>query len=181
MKTFTLITFLTVAPALLLADSGAIQASLNSNWGGGPLLGGPIGKVVLNLPATRQKLNLTYILQGALPSATYAVGFDIVCANPFDLTSCPAIGNPPGTPGDPFGTPQNSLSGNYGIDIRIYPLSTVTTDVDGDGSVHFNLGGLPPGSYKVTFWVSLFGNPLSPVAATSPYASGPYVTVDVTK
>jgi hypothetical protein len=173
MKTLTLITFLAVVPGFLLADSGAIQASLNSTWQAGPL-GAPIGKVVLNLPVTRQKLNLTYIFQGAAPSTTYAVGFDIVCANPLDLSSCPAIGSP-------FGTPQNSLSGNYGVDVRIYPLGTVTTDVDGDGSVHFNLGSLPPGSYKLTFWVSLFSEPLNPVAATSPFQTGPYVNVDITQ
>jgi hypothetical protein len=173
MKTFTLITFLTLAPGLLLADSGAIQAPLNSTWANGPLPGGSVGKVVLNLPATRQKLNLTYILQGATPSMTYAVGFDIVCMNPLDPSSCPAIGTS-------FGTPQNSLSNTYnGVAVRIYPLGMMTTDVDGDGSVHFNLGGLPTGSYKLTFWVSLFSDTFNPVAATAPYMTGPYVTVDV--
>jgi hypothetical protein len=177
MKTLTLITFLAVVPGFLLADSGAIQASLNSTWQAGPL-GAPRGKVVLNLPVTRQKLNLTYIFQGAAPSTTYAAGFDIICV--FG-SSCPAVATA-GTPGAPFGTPQNPLSNNYnGVDLRIYPLGTVTTDVDGDASVHFNLGNLPPGSYKITFWVSLFSDALNPVAATSSYMIGPYVNVDVTQ
>jgi hypothetical protein len=171
MKRFTVISLLGIVSGLLMfADTGAIQVSLGSTWRFGPLLA-PMGMVVLNTTATRQKMPLTYILQNAAPNATYAVGFDIVC--PVGGGSCPDIGAP-------FGAPQDSHSGIHeGVDLRIYLLGTVTTDVDGDGSVHFNLLNLPTGSYQITFWVSRAGDPLTPVAATSRFLSGPHVTVNV--
>jgi hypothetical protein len=168
MKRFALISLFSILAGLLaFAETGAVQVPLGSTWASGPLPA-PIGKVVLDAPVTRHKMPLTYILQNAAPNTTYAVGFDIVCVG----ASCPAIGAA-------FGAPQNPLSGYYGVDVRIYLLGIVTTDADGDGSAHFNLLNLPTGTYQITFWASLASDPLNPVAATSPYTSGPYVTVTV--
>ena len=96
-------------------SAGAGQASLNSNWAdtGGYLSPG-IGKIVYNSPGPNNKLNLTYILQGATPNTDYTLGFNI--QNP--ACNIPWFGVPVniachgGTVGDISDTEKHLYSGD---------------------------------------------------------------------
>ena len=137
-----------------VAAQGATQALLDSNWdelfdsnGDGlfGLLAQPLGKVIYVQPDNRNKLLVTFILQGANPSTDYTVGFSIF--------------PPPFPPNclSTFGVPlylcPSGFFGGYDASSGGYIVGKLTTDQDGDGSRHVNLKNLPSGTYKVLFWV----------------------------
>jgi hypothetical protein len=158
MKILLVFSMIVTAGCSAAFAGGADQLSLGMAWEGGPLAGGPMGKVIYNVPADRQKLNLTFIVTGGAKNAQYQVGFDMICAQ-VDCADMPLL----------FGVPQwGYMYPNHGVPTRIFVLGTLTTDADGDGSVHFNLTNLPKGTFPMVYWVGLLpAGVLAPSAATS--------------
>jgi hypothetical protein len=131
--------------------AGASQEALAYSWDSTVGAVTPIGKVIWVQPANRNKVNVTFVIQGANPDTSYTVGFDIFTVD----TTVPLADAP-----DTFGVPQwpvvPEICGSVGgvSDCAgIYILGTVDTDIDGDGSLHINLKNLPAGTYDLVFWV----------------------------
>jgi len=142
--------------------AGAVQSFLDSSWSATDgALAQPLGKVVYNVPDKRNKMPVTYILQGANPNTNYTVGFNI------HSESVDCSGTPP-----VFGVPRSLCpSGTVGgiFDTEaLYQVGTLSTDTEGDGSLHINLLGLPSGTYNVLFWVV----PCTPPGACGFYPQG---------
>jgi hypothetical protein len=153
MKKLAIITaaaVLTFAAAGQAQAAGATQEALAFAWDSAIGAVAPIGKVIWVQPANRNKVNVTFVLQGAEPDTTYTVGFDIFTVD----TTVPLSDAP-----DTFGVPQwpvvPEVCGTVTVFdcAGIYVLGTVDTDIDGDGSLHMNLKNLPSGTYDLVFWV----------------------------
>ena len=157
------------------AADGATIAPLDSNWSAaaGPLAT-PLGKVIYNVPDNRNKMNLTYILQGANPNTDYTVGFNIGKSQTPDCSGA----DTPST----FGVSRGSVpcpTGSFGgwpDTEALYQVGTLTTDAYGDGDLHINLKGLPSGTFKLLFWVVPCTPPtvcgFVPQAGTGSWAGG---------
>ncbi len=145
-----------------VAAGGATIAALDSAWNSQTPLATPLGKVIYNIPNNRKKMNLTYILQGAVPNESYNVGFNM-------SGSC-LVGEPDSPP-TTFGGLARILCGTWqrcGLTntAGIYQVGTLRTDELGDGDLHINLRDLPSGDHRVVFWVSQGTGTLNPVAST---------------
>lgn len=128
----------------------------------------PKGTVVVAQRDGLNKLFLTFILQGAQLDHDYAVAFDIYVEDP--NVSCDhvydnGVSATPATFGTPFGgttalnravcsTPVPGLIGGVYGSAGGYILGKVTTDGDGDGSLHVGLADVPPGTYRMSFWAA---------------------------
>jgi len=161
-----------------VAAGGATITALDSAWTSATPLATPLGKVIYNVPNNRNKMNLTYILQGGAANQDYTVGFDIEGSC---FVSDPE--NPPGTFGGVTRRYCNTYgpSGYCGIDtVGVYLVGTLHTDEYGDGDFHINLPDLPSATYHVVFWVSRGAGTASPVASTACFGdTGNYETVVV--
>lgn len=145
-----------------VAAGGATIAALDSAWNSQTPLATPLGKVIYNIPNNRKKMNLTYILHGAVHNESYNVGFNM-------SGSC-SLSEPESPPTTFGGLPRFgcgtwtrcTLTNTAGI----YQVGTLRTDELGDGALHITLRDLPFGNHRVVFWVSEGADPLSPVAST---------------
>ena len=167
-----------------VAAQGATQTLLDSNWDAfsdsngdglfGPLAQ-PLGKVIYNQPAGRNKLAVTFILQDASPSTNYTVGLDI-----FGPAPC---GGSPATFGVPRDVCADGTVGGVTASAGVYPVGTLTSDTDGDGSLHVNLNSLPSGPYSVLFWVIPCTPPTAcgyfPQASTGSWGVGPFEVISI--
>jgi len=159
------------------AAGGATIAPLDSAWDSTTPLATPLGKVIYNVPNNRNKMNLTYILQGGAANASYNVGFDIsgLCS----LASFPE--DPPST----FGGVARTHCGTWtrcGLTntAGVYQVGTLRTDEFGDGDLHINLLDLPSDTYEVVFWVALGVGSTNPVGSTACFGdAASYETVTI--
>lgn len=169
---------LVISAALSISsvNAGASQYPLAFAWQypptGSPVpLTAPLGKVIVNIPNHHNKLLVTIILQQATPLNTYGVGFNLFgyCTPTFGGVT-------------QWGCQTGWIGYAWGTTIGIYPLGTITTDVDGSGDYHINLNDLPAGEYNIIFWVTPCSFPdcsTYPVASTGSWGVGPFVTVDI--
>jgi virginiamycin B lyase len=129
-----------------LGDQGAARSPLTPGW---DIFSGPLtkGSVVWNVPDGQRRLNVTFILNGALPDHQYTVGAHFFQA---------------GTDVD-FGAGKHIGGGTItrdGVtaDVDGWDFGFLLTDSEGDGSAHFNL--VPnSGTYHVQFTVRIGGAP----------------------
>lgn len=139
---------------------GATQEALAYKWNfNDGMLQDPLGKVIYVQPGDRDKLNVTWILQGAQASTNYLVGFNLFMADAPQVFGVVKTGQATGTVGvyDTAG---------------YYIVGSVETDSDGDGSLHVNLKNLPANCYDIVFWIIPQPGSLYPEAATM-YWGGP--------
>jgi len=148
-------------------SNGAIQLELDSAWdancANSENLDESLGKVIFNQPSGKKqkKGQVTFILQDATPNTTYTVGFNIFVATCEDA---------PAT----FGVNRTlCASGTVGCQTAtagVYVVGTLTTDSDGDGSLHVNLTNLPSGMYNLVFWAIPCAFPTDPNCSGVPQA-----------
>lgn len=117
-----------------------MQLQLDSAWdancANSENLDESLGKVIFNQPSGKKqkKAQVTFILQDATPNTTYTVGFNIFVATCDDAPTTFGVNRTlcvSGTVGC-----QNATAG-------VYVVGTLTTDAEGDGSLHVNLTNLP--------------------------------------
>ena len=109
------------------------------------------GKVIWNVPDGQRRLNVTFILSGALPNHEYTVGAHFFNAGT-DVN---------------FGHGKN-LAGTAGVtrdgvtaDVDGWDFGFLLTDSEGDGAAHFNLTP-NSGTYHIQFTVRINGAPGCP-------------------
>ena len=149
-------------------SKGAIQLELDSAWDANCAdsenLEDSLGKVIFNQPSGKKKKKgqVTFILQDATPSIIYTVGFNIFVATCEDA---------PAT----FGVNRTlCATGTVGCLTAIagvYVVGTLTTDEDGDGSLHINLNNLPSGMFDLVFWAIPCAFPTDPNCGGVPQAA----------
>ena len=133
-----------VQPAHSNGGNGASQTALQNGW---DLYGEPLvkGKVIWNAPDSQNRLQLTFIVEGARPNHIYQVGLVVVGTLTSDLFT-----------GDPFGilfasgTVVREVS--QPLDLTNWDLGFVATDALGNGSAHFEAPA-NSGSFDVQFFV----------------------------
>ena len=137
--------------SLVQAGQGQHSVALTRGW---DISGDPLtkGKVFWNVPDGQRRLNVTFVLFGALPNHEYTVGAHFFSAGT-DVN---------------FGAGTN-LHGTAGLtregvtaDVSDWDFGSLRTDSEGDGAAHFNL--MPnSGTYHVQFTVRIGGAPGCPV------------------
>lgn len=148
-------------------SKGAIQLELDSAWDANcessENLDESLGKVIFNQPSGKKqkKGQVTFILQDATPNTTYTVGFNIFVETCDDAPTT-------------FGVNRTlCASGTVGCQTAtagVYVVGTLTTDADGDGSLHVNLTNLPSGMYNLVFWAIPCAFPTDPNCSGFPQA-----------
>jgi hypothetical protein len=140
-------------------SKGAIQLELDSAWDANCAdsenLEESLGKVIFNQPGNKKKkkAQATFILQDATPSTIYTVGFNIFVETCEDAPTTFGVNRTLCVSG-----PVNCQTATAGV----YVVGTLTTDADGDGSLHINLNNLPPGMYNLVFWAIPCAFPTNP-------------------
>jgi hypothetical protein len=159
-------------------------AKLDSNWDyffdstGDGLFGPlarPLGEVIYVQPPGQNALGVTFTLQGASPSTNYTVGIDI-----FGPAPC---GSSPATFGVPRLVCADGTVGGVTASAGGYSVGTLTSDTNGNGSLHVNLPNLPSGSYSVLFWAVPCSPPSAcgsiPQVSTGSWGVGPFEVITI--
>jgi hypothetical protein len=130
--------------------SAAHSAALTPGW---DVFSDPLtkGKVVWNVPDRKRRLNVTFILDGALPSHEYTVG-----AHFFNAGTDANFGA-----GKHVGASAGDTRDGVTAAVDAWDFGVLVTDSGGDGAAHFRL--IPnPGTYHVQFTVRIGGAPGCP-------------------
>ena len=146
MSLLTMVFVFLIAPTADAGNQGAAKSPLTPGW---DIFSDPLtnGSVVWNVPDGQRRLNVTFILNGALPDHQYTVGAHFFQA---------------GTNVD-FGAGKDIGGGTItrdGVtaDVDGWDFGFLSTDSQGDGSAHVNL--VPnSGTYHVQFTVRIGGAP----------------------
>jgi hypothetical protein len=149
-------------------SNGAIQLELDSAWDANcpqsTNLSESLGKVIVNQPSAKKKKKtlVTFILQDATPNTTYTVGFNIFVETCDDAPTT-------------FGVNRTlCATGTVGCKTAtagVYVVGTLTTDAEGDGSLHVNLTNLPSGTHNLVFWAIPCAFPTNPSCNGVPQAA----------
>jgi len=137
---------LMIALTVDAAHAGAHSVRLTPGW---DIFTDPLtkGKVIWNVPNRHRRLNVTFILDGALPNHEYTVG-----AHFFNAGTAVNFGD-----GKHVGGSTSTRDG-VTADVDAWDFGFLLTDSEGDGAAHFNL--IPnSGTYSVQFTVRLGGSP----------------------